>query len=102
VETVFGYPGGAILPTYDALEKYPQIHHVLPRHEQGATHMADGYARATGKVEVALGRTGDEIWVVAGDGGFQMTMAERDHQIEEVGRRFRAMMPFLEARSVPE
>ena len=54
---VFGYPGGAILPTYDALTKYPQIHHVLTRHEQGATHMADGYARATGRVGV-IGRAG--------------------------------------------
>ena len=58
VERVFGYPGGAILPTYDALEKYPQIHHVLTRHEQGATHMADGYARATGKVGVAMATSG--------------------------------------------
>ena len=44
--TVFGYPGGAILPIYDALRKFPSIHHVLVRHEQGAAHMADGYARA--------------------------------------------------------
>src|SRR5690554_8211611 len=51
---MFGYPGGAILPTYDAMTKYPQIRHVLVRHEQGAAHMADGYARATGKVGVAL------------------------------------------------
>src|SRR5438067_398806 len=49
VTTVFGYPGGAILPVYDALRKFP-IHHVLVRHEQGAAHMADGYARASGKV----------------------------------------------------
>ncbi len=58
VEQVYGYPGGAILPTYDALEKYPQIHHVLTRHEQGATHMADGFARATGKVGVAMATSG--------------------------------------------
>jgi len=58
VEVVFGYPGGAILPTYDALNFYPQIHHVLVRHEQGATHMADGYARATGKVGVAIATSG--------------------------------------------
>ncbi len=58
VEVVFGYPGGAILPTYDALTKYPQIHHVLSRHEQGATHMADGYARVTGKVGVAMATSG--------------------------------------------
>jgi acetolactate synthase I/II/III large subunit len=59
VEVVFGYPGGAILPTYDALTKYREkIHHVLVRHEQGATHMADGYARSSGKVGVAIGTSG--------------------------------------------
>ncbi len=58
VEVMFGYPGGAILPTYDAMTKYPQIHHVLVRHEQGASHMADGYARATGKVGVAIATSG--------------------------------------------
>ncbi|MDX1991465.1 MAG: biosynthetic-type acetolactate synthase large subunit [bacterium] len=58
VEVMFGYPGGAILPFYDAMTKYPQIHHVLVRHEQGATHMADGYARATGKVGVAVATSG--------------------------------------------
>lgn len=58
VDVVFGYPGGAILPAYDALNKYPQMHHVLVRHEQGATHMADGYARATGRVGVAIGTSG--------------------------------------------
>ncbi len=58
VDLVFGYPGGTILPTYDALSKYPQLHHVLVRHEQGACHMADGYARATGKVGVAIATSG--------------------------------------------
>jgi acetolactate synthase-1/2/3 large subunit len=58
VEHVFGYPGGAILPAYDALVNYPQIHHVLVRHEQGATHMADGYARAGGGVGVAIATSG--------------------------------------------
>ncbi|HVR29640.1 MAG TPA: biosynthetic-type acetolactate synthase large subunit [Thermoanaerobaculia bacterium] len=57
-DLVFGYPGGAILPTYDALSKYPQVHHVLTRHEQGATHMADGYARATGRVGVVMATSG--------------------------------------------
>ena len=57
VSTVFGYPGGAILPVYDALRKFP-IHHVLVRHEQGAAHMADGYARASGKVGVAMATSG--------------------------------------------
>jgi acetolactate synthase-1/2/3 large subunit len=56
--TVFGYPGGAILPIYDALRKFPPIHHVLVRHEQGASHMADGYARASGKVGVCMATSG--------------------------------------------
>jgi acetolactate synthase-1/2/3 large subunit len=58
VRHVFGYPGGAILPAYDALTKYPEIHHVLVRHEQGAAHMADGYARASGRVGVAIATSG--------------------------------------------
>jgi acetolactate synthase I/II/III large subunit len=59
VEVVFGYPGGAILPTYDALHKFRnEIHHVLVRHEQGASHMADGYARASGKVGVCIATSG--------------------------------------------
>src|SRR5271163_897753 len=57
VKHVFGYPGGAILPAYDAL-KHSKIHHVLVRHEQGATHMADGYARASGEVGVAIATSG--------------------------------------------
>ncbi|MBI5958342.1 MAG: biosynthetic-type acetolactate synthase large subunit [Chloroflexi bacterium] len=58
VDIVYGYPGGAILPFYDAMSKYPQVHHVLVRHEQSAAHMADGLARATGKVGVAIGTSG--------------------------------------------
>ena len=57
VTEVFGYPGGAILPVYDALRKFP-IHHILVRHEQGASHMADGYSRASGKVGVAIATSG--------------------------------------------
>ena len=57
VTDVFGYPGGAILPAYDAMLEYP-IRHVLVRHEQGATHMADGYARASGRVGVAVATSG--------------------------------------------
>ncbi len=56
--TVFGYPGGAILPVYDALRKFPTVHHILVRHEQGAAHMADGYARAGGKVGVCMATSG--------------------------------------------
>jgi len=59
VDVVFGYPGGAILPAYDALNNYTdRIHHVLVRHEQGASHMADGYARASGKVGVVIATSG--------------------------------------------
>lgn len=59
VDVVFGYPGGNILPIYDALSQYQdRIRHVLTRHEQGATHMADGYARASGKVGVAMATAG--------------------------------------------
>jgi acetolactate synthase-1/2/3 large subunit len=57
VHTVFGYPGGAILPAYDAMTQYP-VRHVLVRHEQGATHMADGFARASGQVGVAIATSG--------------------------------------------
>ena len=58
VEVVFGYPGGAILPVYDALEQQSSVRHVLARHEQGAAHMADGYARASGRVGVVLATSG--------------------------------------------
>ncbi|WP_437664086.1 biosynthetic-type acetolactate synthase large subunit [Sorangium sp. So ce1182] len=57
VDVVFGYPGGAIMPAYDTILGYP-IRHVLVRHEQGAAHMADGYARASGKVGVAIATSG--------------------------------------------
>src|SRR5579872_1152877 len=57
VKTVFGYPGGAILPAYDALH-HSSIRHILVRHEQGATHMADGFARASGGVGVAVATSG--------------------------------------------
>ena len=58
VTQVFGYPGGAILPVYNALRKFPNIHHTLVRHEQGASHAADGYARASGKVGVCIATSG--------------------------------------------
>ena len=57
VDVVFGYPGGAIMPTYDAMPQHP-VRHVLCRHEQNAAHMADGYARASGKVGVAIATSG--------------------------------------------
>ncbi len=58
VDTVFGYPGGAVLPVYDALFKQNQLRHILVRHEQAATHAAEGYARSTGKVGVVLVTSG--------------------------------------------
>ena len=58
VEVIFGYPGGAILPVYDALYKSDKIKHILVRHEQGAAHAADGYARATGRVGVCMATSG--------------------------------------------
>ena len=58
VDTVFGYPGGAILNVYDELYKHPEIRHVLTSHEQGASHAADGYARSTGKVGVCFATSG--------------------------------------------
>ena len=59
VDTVFGYPGGAALNVYDELYKYQdKIHHVLTAHEQGASHAADGYARATGKTGVVFATSG--------------------------------------------
>ena len=58
VELLYGYPGGAIMPFYDALTSYPTLHHVLVRHEQAAAHAADGYARATGKVGVCVATSG--------------------------------------------
>ena len=58
VEVVFGYPGGAIMPAYDALLDYPSVHHVLVRHEENAGFAADGYARATGQVGVCMATSG--------------------------------------------
>jgi acetolactate synthase-1/2/3 large subunit len=58
VDVMFSYPGGVILPLYDILGDYPQLRHVLVRHEQGGAHAADGYARATGKVGVCMGTSG--------------------------------------------
>ncbi|MEW6034471.1 MAG: biosynthetic-type acetolactate synthase large subunit [Chloroflexota bacterium] len=58
VEVIFGFPGGAVLPLYDVLPEFPQIRHILVRHEQGAAHAADGYARASGKVGVCLATSG--------------------------------------------
>lgn len=61
VQVIFGYPGGMIIPFYDALPSYPSLHHVLVRHEQAAAHAADGYARATGKVGVCVATSGPGV-----------------------------------------
>jgi acetolactate synthase-1/2/3 large subunit len=58
VKHIFGYPGGAVLHIYDALQKQTDVEHILVRHEQGASHAADGYARATGKPGVCLVTSG--------------------------------------------
>ena len=58
VDTVFGYPGGTVINLYDELYNFKDIHHILPRHEQAGTHAADGYARATGRVGVAIATSG--------------------------------------------
>jgi len=58
VEVIYGYPGGVVLPLYDRFPEFPKLHHVLVRHEQGAAHAADGYARASGKVGVCLATSG--------------------------------------------
>ncbi|MBN1368363.1 MAG: acetolactate synthase large subunit, partial [Dehalococcoidales bacterium] len=58
VEVIFGFPGGSVLPFYDTLTQYPQLRHILVRHEQAAAHAADAYARVTGKVGVCLATSG--------------------------------------------
>jgi len=58
VDVIFGYPGGVVLPLFDTFPQYPALRHILVRHEQGAAHAADGYARATGKVGVCLATSG--------------------------------------------
>ena len=58
VDVIFGYPGGAVLPIYDALFQQNSVQHVLVRHEQGAVHSAEGYARSSGKVGVVLVTSG--------------------------------------------
>src|SRR6476660_3141275 len=58
VDTLFGYPGGAIMPFYHALPEFPELRHVLVRHEQAAAHAADGYARASGRAGVCVATSG--------------------------------------------
>ena len=127
VDTVFGYPGGAILPAYDALLDHP-IRHVLVRHEQGATHMADGYARASGRAGTvshrsmaqpmmcllvrlalrtapftALGRQPEEtgVRVCASRAGATRSAAARASSAFTRSRRFAALAVTSGVRSAP-
>ena len=58
IDTIFGYPGGAVLPLYDAIYSFEGIQHILGRHEQGCLHEAEGYAKSTGKLGVAVVTSG--------------------------------------------
>ena len=76
VDTIFGIVGGAILPLYQTLPEYPQLRHILTRHEQGAGHAAEGYSRATGKVGVA--------WATSGPGATNLVTAIATAQMDSV------------------
>ena len=76
VDVVFGLPGGAILPLYQTLPQYPQLRHILVRHEQGAAHAADGYARATGRPGVA--------WATSGPGATNLVTGIATAQMDSV------------------
>lgn len=76
VDTLFGYPGGAVLPIYDALFSTPELHHILVRHEQGAGHAAEGYARSTGKPGVVL--------VTSGPGATNMVTPIADAMMDSI------------------
>ena len=108
VDTVFGYPGGAILNVYDELYKHPEIKHVLTSHEQGASHAADGYARSTGKVGVCLATSGpgatnlvtgistaymDSIPIVAITCNVGVSLLGKDSFHSSASRRVRWLLP---------
>ncbi|HBJ94614.1 MAG TPA: acetolactate synthase 3 large subunit [Hyphomonadaceae bacterium] len=76
MDTLFGYPGGAVLPIYDALFTTPELHHILVRHEQGAGHAAEGYARSTGQPGVAL--------VTSGPGATNMVTPIADAMMDSI------------------
>ena len=102
VSLLFGHPGGAILPAYDALAIYEAeglLHHVLVRHEQCAAHMADGYARATGEVGVCVATSGPGATnLVTGIATAQMdSVPNRVHHGPGAFRRCWAPTPFQEA-----
>ena len=64
VDSIFGYPGGAVLPIYDELKNHKTIRHFLARHEQGAGHAAEGYARSSGKTGVCLVTSGPGVTII--------------------------------------
>ena len=76
VDTIFGLPGGAILPLYQTLPEYSELRHILVRHEQGAAHAADGYARVTGKAGVA--------WATSGPGATNLITGIATAQMDSV------------------
>ena len=76
VDVIFGLPGGAILPLYQTLPEYPQLRHILVRHEQGAAHAADGYARVTGKAGVA--------WATSGPGATNLVTGIATAQMDSI------------------
>ena len=76
VEYIFGYPGGAVLPLYDQISKQKKIKHILVRHEQGAGHAAEGYARSSGKTGIAL--------VTSGPGATNMVTALTDAYMDSI------------------
>ena len=83
VDVFFSYPGGVILPLYDVLGDYPELRHILVRHEQGGAHAADGYARVTGRVGVCMGTSGPGATnLVTGhrDGAPRLGADGRDHR----------------------
>ena len=83
VDTIFGYPGGAVLPIYDEIIQQDGLEHILVRHEQGAGHAAEGYARSTGKPGIAL--------VTSGPGATNMVTALTDAMLDSIplGLHFR-------------
>src|SRR3712207_7835111 len=91
VEHVFGYPGGAVLPIYDALFHQEKVRHVLVRHEQGAVHAAEGYARSSGKPGVVL--------VTSGPGA---TNRSEEHTSELQSRQYLVCRLLLEKKKQPQ
>lgn len=97
VEVIFGFPGGVLLPLYDTLPQYPQLRHILVRHEQGAAHAADGYARATGRVGVCLATSGPGATnLVTGIANAQMDSAPIVALTGQVARPFLGKDAFQE------